>query len=681
MQQSLILDFLKEIAVGFKAAKSYPPGHPVMEKVVSSTLNALNKVYNEYPGFSMYFLEQTLIFQDVRIDLSKNVAVISLLEALKKNEINSLTFALAVGASDIKNLYEVMSSGKLKVKEYGDAATMLSTKGTERIRINAVKFGIQDGATVQIAQEANAVTRQYMEKDIIESIKGLKEIVEKGISTLTFQEKLDEMANSTEGMPDQNLQIYSEAVSKIIMSLPKEQRLEILKKAELKPFVLKILSNVDEETVKNLIVGKVETQNQTDVNKILGMIGEDKFTTMLPELKPLIPNLYEYLAQVGLLLSEKITSTISKEDLRASIKPYYGMLESQNARLRGEGLKSLVTLAVRFIQQGHNEIAEEIVQRLSLALEHEAAEEIVLQAMEPMTALYQACHTQNQEQLCKLIVDPFSKILGRPGVSAVFKKAGIRFLSDTANPVVLPTLLTFLWETGIYPDVRAAIIKFGKDAVIEALSTLKEAEDHSLRMKLVDIIKNIGSEAVSILLTNLDTSEWFLRRNIIAILGDIGEKDVAPRLIGLCADSDDRVRIELTKAFAKLDYSEGLVTLLSDPSIEVKAEVLRNLKKGISNEKIQELLPLFKEKGDSVHLELLKIINEKKIIEAASPIADLLRTLQVRDDSTAQNLKELGITTLVKLGDPNLETILEEYSLSKDKALANLATAALKHIG
>jgi hypothetical protein len=681
MEQSLVLDFLKEIAVGYKSAKAYSTDHPVMDKVIGSTLTVLNKLYNKYPGFSLYFLEQTLIFQDDRIDLSKNIAVISLLEALRKSDINSLTFAPGVNNGDLKNMYEVMTSGKLKIKEYGDAATMLSCKGTERIRINAVKFGIQGGSAVQIAQEAQAVTRQYMEKDIIDSIRGLKELVEKGISTLTFQEQLNVLAKDTEGMSDQNLQPYSEAVAKIIMSLPKEQRLDILKNAELKSFVLKVLTNVDEDTIKQLVVSKVEGQKQSDIGPIMNAMGDDKLATMLPELKPLVPDIYEYLAKVGLLLSEKITSNVSREDLEVSIRPYYAMLDTPNAKVREEALRSLLTLATRFVKQGNDPMVDEIINRICAAIEQEAVEEIVLHIMDSIHDLYQACRERSQDKLCKLLIEPYGKMMGRPGISVHFKKAGIKFLSDTGHPTALPVLFTFLWESGIYPDVRAAIIKFGKDAVLEALMTLKEAEDYALRMKLVDIIKNIGSEATTILLNNLDSSEWFLRRNIIAMLADIGDPDVAPKLIHLAEDPDDRVRLELVRTYAKLNYEEGLEKCMNDVSQEVRAEVLRSMKKDMPREKIMELLPLFKERGDNIHLELLKIVSERKLPEAITPITDMLQVLETRNDSIAQSLRELGVSTIVRIGGPMAKLCLEELTQTKDKLLGNLASAALKHLG
>jgi hypothetical protein len=90
VEQSCVTDFLKEIAVGFKTAKSYPPGHPVMEKVVGKTMLQLSKIYIEFSEFSMYFLERTVIFQDQRIDIGKNPAMASLLDTLRKNEIKSM---------------------------------------------------------------------------------------------------------------------------------------------------------------------------------------------------------------------------------------------------------------------------------------------------------------------------------------------------------------------------------------------------------------------------------------------------------------------------------------------------------------------------------------------------------------------------------------------------------------
>lgn len=669
------MDFAKEIAVGFKAAKSYPPGHPVMEKYVNNTMAQLIKIYNELPEFSMYFFEKTIIFQDLRIDVVKNPAVLSLLETLRKNEINSLTFNVGIQVEDIKNLYEVLSTPKLKMKQYGDAATMLRSKGTEKIKINAVKFGVQTGTTVTTKIESeNGYT------GILESIKKLEDLVGKGISMLDMKNKLETVTKDIEEIPKDAWQPYSESVAKILENLPSEHRIEILQGIELKPFVLKLFSNLSDETLVKLIVTMTEHQKKGEVKNVLNVLGKDKFSNIMPTLKEKIPDLYEYLAQIGLLLSEKMSSTISKDDLRISIRPYYNMLDSQNARIREEGLRSLITLADRFTGQKNYELVKEIVSRISLAIAQESVNEVVFNLIDNLIRLYQTSKAHNQDKLCLSILEPFRKIVGRGELSQTDKKKIIKFFSDTGNPVVLPMLFSFLWESGIYPDVRSAIVKFSKDAATEALLMLKDAEDYSLRMKLIDIIKNIGEYGIKALVDNLGISEWYLRRNIILILGEIGDKSVIDHMVPLLEDKEDRVRLELVKAFTKLEYENGLIKALNDPSVEVKAEALRGLRKKISVEIVEKLIPLFKRKGDAIHIELLKIIAEKKVTKAAESIAEFLQLLELRTDSTAQSLKELGVTTLYKLDVDNIKILLKDLTFSKDKMLANLAGAALKRI-
>jgi hypothetical protein len=678
VEQSFVTDFLKEIAVGFKTAKSYPPGHPVMEKVVGKTMLQLSKIYIEFSEFSMYFLERTVIFQDQRIDIGKNPAMASLLDTLRKNEINSLTFESGITNDDMKNLYEVIISPKLKVREYGDAATMLTAKGTQRIKINAVKFGIQTGAPAQAAA-APGVTKDHSE--VVEAIKNLKELVEQGITVIETKNKFNEVLDDIEHSPKESQHLYRESVARIIETLPAEHRVELLHDVELKPIVMKMFSSFSEDTLANMICSRAESDKGDDVKKIISTLGESKFASVMPKLKEKIPNIYEYLAQVGLVLSEKLATTISKDDLRIAMKPYYSMLDSESPADREKGLRSLISLAQRFVEKKDYEQASEFITRISTAIAQESVGVVVMKILNDLSGLYQACKKNNRKNFCSMLIEPFTKILGRGGLSPAFKKKTIKFLSETGNIESLPMLFSFLWESGIYPDVREAIIQFGKDAVNEALLTLKEAEDHDLRRKLVDILKSIGPIAIDLLLDNLEaTDEWFLKRHIIAIIGGVGDTRVVDRLVPFIEDEDERVRAELVRTFTKFEYDEGLLKLLNDPSSDVKAESLKGLKTKIDREKILELLSLFKQKGDAMHLELLKIINETKINEATDSIVSFLTSLALRKDSKATELKEYAVSVLVKLKPGNLKEILENLMLAKDKQLTHLAETALKRI-
>ncbi len=708
VEESRVFDFIKEIAVGFKLAKSYPPGHPRMDKVVDNTMAQLVRIYNENPTFSLYFLEQTVIFQDMRIDVSRNAAVCSLLDALRKTGINSLTFEPGVSAEDIQNLYEVVSSSRSKLREYGDASTMLVTRGTQKITINAVKFGIQKGATDMITQEATA-TKDPTE--IVEGLKNLKLLLEKGVTGINKEIKTDEKGIITiakrgthvdkgaidletktsfkkiitdlNTTPKKSWRTYGEAVARIIENLSADQRAELFRDVELKPFVLKLFSNLGDDTLAHIILNKMHDEKKTEVKKIVTAVGTEKIAKVAPELQDENPHIYEYFDEIGVVLgelTEKMKGAVSKDDLRASLKSYYIMLDSKDASLREEGLKSLTMMASRFVKQKNFDLADEIIVRISSALVQESVNEVILGVIEHLTRLYKLCGESKQEKFCSMILEPFSKILGRSDLPADFKRQIVTFYGTTGNSAVLPVLFSFLWDSGIYPDVRAAILKFGKDALGEALLTLKEAEDRPLTTKLVDILKNVGKNSVDILLDNLNDAEWFLRRNIIFVLGEIGDKSVVTPLLPFLEDVDDRVRLATVQALAKLESEQGLFKALDDQSVEIKTEALKGLRPLITVGAAIELLRLFKTRGDSIHTELLKIIGEKKMSDAAESVIDYIKSLEYREDTAAQEMKELAITTLVRSGVWNIKSLLEEFRRSKDKTLSTLAAKALENI-
>jgi HEAT repeat protein len=155
---------------------------------------------------------------------------------------------------------------------------------------------------------------------------------------------------------------------------------------------------------------------------------------------------------------------------------------------------------------------------------------------------------------------------------------------------------------------------------------------------------------------------------------------ITEQLEPLLEDEDYRVRLELVKTFMRLEYTEGLIKALQDMSVEVQAEALRGLKKKLTSEEFVRLLPRFKDTGDEVYIEILKIIEDKTLFEAGPWIKDLLLSLQERNDSVARSLKELGIATLMKMRPQDLRATLEELARAEDRSLKRLALKALEKI-
>ena len=349
MEQSVVNDFLKEIAVSFRTAKSYPPGHPVMDKVIDKLKEQLTIIYGQTSEFSMFFLEQTIIFQDMKIDVQKNPAILAMLESLRRIEIDSLTFASGVTSQDLKNLLDVMITPKMKVKQYGDVATMLDTKGTRLIKINAVKFGVQTSGTMQVAGADKKSART--KEEILGALSNLKNFVEKGLSVSETQTKLDKVVDEIETTPEESQQAYSKNVAEILQLMPPQQRLKLFQNMDMQPLLLNLLSGAKNDFLVDVISDWVERNKEANIHKLLRTMDEDKLARMVPILKDTMPKIFEHLAHAGvkLLLSDKLASVVTEDDLRMTVEPYFAMLDSENVATRETALRSLAVLGNRFV--------------------------------------------------------------------------------------------------------------------------------------------------------------------------------------------------------------------------------------------------------------------------------------------------------------------------------------------
>jgi HEAT repeat protein len=678
VEQAVVSSFLKEIAVSFRTAKSYPPGHPILDKAVEKLKDQLSIIYDELSEFSMFFLEQTVIFQDIKIDVQKNPAVLSMLDGLRKIEIDSLSFNSAVTNQDLRNLLEVMATPKMKIKQYGDAKTMLKTKGTQLIRINEVKFGVQTSGTVQVAGVDKKAAKT--KEDILGALSNLKKFVEKGLPVSDMQANFDKVVDHIEKTPKETHEAYGKSVAEILQMMPAEQRLELFQNADMQPFLINLLSGAKDDFLVHIIEDWAERNKETNIHRLLRAMNEDRLSRMIPTLKNEMPKIFEHLAYTGvkLLLSDKLASVVTEDDLRMTVEPYFAMLDSDNVATRETALRSLAVLANRFVGQGSYEIARTIISRLSTGLEKEPVIEAIERVFDDICLLYRECRKHRQKNFCTSILEPFNTILSKETISVAFKKKIIFFLGETGHPLGLSVLFSMVWESGIYPEVRAAIVNFGAAAVNQAIVTLRDVEDYNIRMRLVDIMKNIGENSTTILLKNLGAPEWYLRRNILTILSDIGTPAITAQLEPLLKDQDYRVRLELIKTFIQLGHTDGLLKALHDESVEVQAEALRGLKSKLSSEELVKMLDRFKNTGDEVYIEVLKIIEEKTLFEAVGWIEDILLSLQERNDASARSIKELGIATLMKMQSQDLIPTLRKLAEADDRFLKKLAAKALE---
>src|SRR4030066_2603318 len=133
-------------------------------------------------------------------------------------------------------------------------------------------------------------------------------------------------------------------------------------------------------------------------------------------------------------------------------------------------------------------------------------------------------------------------------------------------------------------EVETVLVAFGERAVKALLSALAVEEDLPLRKTIVDIIIMIGSPAVPAILDNLNDSRWYVIRNMVTILGNLGIPELAPEIVTTLSHPDLRVKKEAIKGLSKLPHPAAVKALgercfFPEETIALTATAVLSLKK------------------------------------------------------------------------------------------------------
>jgi HEAT repeats len=119
-----------------------------------------------------------------------------------------------------------------------------------------------------------------------------------------------------------------------------------------------------------------------------------------------------------------------------------------------------------------------------------------------------------------------------------------------------------------------------REALQEFTALLADERDRQVRARMCQVLVKVGRPAVPVLLDWLEDSRWFLVRNLLHVLGKIGDEGVFGPVVALLGHPHARVRVEAVRALARIDPGRAVasfVGLTGDPDPEVRLEVVRAL--------------------------------------------------------------------------------------------------------
>jgi len=258
-----------------------------------------------------------------------------------------------------------------------------------------------------------------------------------------------------------------------------------------------------------------------------------------------------------------------------------------------------------------------------------------------------------------------------------------------ADPSTIKALLTALKGEAIdQKKISSLLIAIGEKVVNPLIKVLQEEQDIEVRRRVIPVLKEMGKKSIESLKLLLSDKRWYVLKDVVEILGDIGDESTASSLILPLNHEYFKVRVETALALGKLGGQravELLTIALKDRDNLVREVAVTSLG---NMGAVGALLALLK----IIHRRrFLKkdITFQKKVIEALAKIdpkrakPEIIRLLEKRPRLGRKRYDEIRICAAIILGRMGAQEALlelEKAAKDKNKRLRRAAEEAIKEI-
>lgn len=226
-------------------------------------------------------------------------------------------------------------------------------------------------------------------------------------------------------------------------------------------------------------------------------------------------------------------------------------------------------------------------------------------------------------------------------------------------------------------------------AIPPFITVLGKLETISARKRVIDILSVLGRRDLDALLKGLHDERWYVVRNVVCALRDIGDRAAVPRLLEVVDYPEARVRRECVRTLGDLKTAEALPALhrsLGDNDLRVRLAALRALKQIGTDEAKQLLLQQMKagefiDKDYEEKRPFFECLASWKDREVAEFLGEALKkqTLMKREKNNEN--RACAAYALGLIGDEHAVALLKQYESTGSALFKEHVQQALRKLG
>jgi HEAT repeat protein len=594
---------------------------------------------------------------------------------------------------------------KLRRGKKGVPGTGMGSAG-EREKSGDKKKTEKDAAGAFVSDFAEISDEDYGEKEIERFFSSVCLLDKSGKDKQNKAEKISEgFENFVKGFIKQFGQdsLLKEAVKirKTFEKVPDKLRREIFtriikSKSSVRITMAKILLPlIDEETIISMIVFLLEDGQKEMLESFLYSLDKDQLTEIreyaeahLKEIgiskenfiklwNKLIAPPKDFKRSGGVSqrayvrLKHKIKASIDATDINSLLDSLYASLDADSPDIRGNSVANISSMIEQLFRGEKVTIIRKISDELIKHAKKEQNKQVYTNYVSALSKVGVMSNVAGYDFMVSSIVSFFAgQVSNREKAKVIIPR-----LAELNTKEALNVLLSLLWEKDLRKIVVEKVDEFTVESIPYLMDLLKESEDKEVRFSLLKIIESIGAEALDIVKKYLNDKRWYVRRNAILIMGNIGDETIVDDIYAL-KDDQEQVQIELIRTLRHIlkDKAESyLLPFLDSNYYEVQKYLLSTLSSFVSEEGVTALnkrlfLETFsKQEEAEIKKDICNILGEKgnsQSVEILTQIIDAKKVFGI--PLYPEELRFNAVKAVAKIGGTRAESLLK--SLLKDRS-------------
>ncbi|KPK71955.1 hypothetical protein AMJ87_06185 [candidate division WOR_3 bacterium SM23_60] len=710
-------DLIKQIGLGINIARTYPKGHPSLKPVVLRLKILLKEIPIEEESISLVVIEDVIVIGEDRFQSKTLPIVTSLVHRFNQLGVKSITFSADTSESDIKEFFEAMAASPADVKDYGDIVALIKAKGILGITVNKFRVGVissdEETATMNWEQFLDSLTdRQTMteEQRVQELGKFLAGIGVAGSEPTEVQttkivaglERLALMIADQYG--EQRWDEYSIVFSRMLAALSPTIKKNVLRyrteNKKLAGLFRNLIPTLTDEDIIDVISAKAKERSpdiENEVVDILKNVTGSRLPGLLSTLRVNVPELnFEKIAsrlmgEMKVTRGEKEADAFLGKNLEIQMRAVFPHLREDSPEERMKAVDSLEEFSARIFEAEKYELLKLLVDRLDTMADAETEISIFKKVLDLIKSMYVRAQNLKKDDIVQFISRKFSKHLLRKDAALLERKKIImRTIKDIKDQNYVPELISLLWDPGTFADARDALAALAEFSTPLLLDTLRDTEDRSVRMKIIDVLIRIGHTAIPEIENLLSAREWYVRRNGVHILGEMEVASSLDKIGALISDDEEQVQLAVIESLSKIGGEKIKPHIAKGLNSQYKRVVLaamQNLDKETARKRLGDVLQLLKsrrgipdEKHERMRTDAAAVVGLLGDDVAVDQLVEIVNERAFFKGKLLEPTKKAALMALAQIGTPKAIQALHDASTHRDRFVSGTAQDILRKV-